>query len=83
MNGGPAVVHLETGHTVLLPPAPTDEIFQKITRTAILITQFIKKADVFLQPSSTGANREAALPGLLKLNHNVHQVANEAVKLFK
>ena len=82
MNGGAAVVHLETGQTVLLPPAPTDEIFQKLQEQQFLITKFIEKGDAFLQPSSAGANSESALSGLLELNHNVHRVANEVVKLF-
>lgn len=82
MNGGTAVIHLKTGQTVLLPPAPTDEILEKLKEQKSLINQFIAKADVFLQSSSGSTKAEATLPELLDLNSNVHQVANEVVKLF-
>lgn len=82
MNGGSAVVNQETGQTIVLPPAPTKEILQVLRKQQLLINQFINKADMFLQRSQLGSRGETTLGELLELNRQVHQVANEAVKLF-
>ena len=80
--GGQAVTNLESGETVTLPPAPTQEIRQALDEQKALLGEFMAQVDRFFTMGSDQPEFYLDLEGLLALNAQVHAVANKAVKLF-
>src|SRR5712692_10473801 len=81
-NGGPAVLTLGRDETVQLPPAPTEDIKEKLALQKKLIREFAVEADGFLRLSVGDPAYSSQLEELLTLNARVQDVANDAVKLF-
>ena len=82
MFGGPAVINLENGETLTLPPAPTGEILQALDEQKIIMAEFTRRTDNFLKIDSAHPGYTGELNELLALNARLNEVANHAVKLF-
>jgi signal transduction histidine kinase len=82
MLGGQAIISLDNGETVTLPPPPTPDILQALSEQKALMDEFTQKADVFLTFDADHPEYSAELDELLALNARLNDVANKAVRLF-
>ncbi len=82
MFGGQAVINFESGETVTLSPAPTQEILQELGHQKSLLAEFTQRVDIFLNNGSDHPGYALELDVLLALNGRLNDVANNAVKLF-
>jgi signal transduction histidine kinase len=82
MYGGPALINPENGEMVILPPAPTQEIRQALSEQKTLMAEFTQRVNAFLKTESDQSSHSLELEGLLVLNAQLNEVANNAVKLF-
>ncbi|MBX9635320.1 MAG: methyl-accepting chemotaxis protein, partial [Magnetospirillum sp.] len=81
-DGGMAVVNVEAGQKVELPPAPDAEIRAKLTEQATLIRQMETEATRYLALSANDPRRGEKLKDVLAVQALVSQSADQAVKSF-
>ncbi len=82
IEGGGAWLTVEGPEVVTLPPAPTRQIAEKLLEQRRLTETFAARADEFLRLSRNTPADPARLEELLALNGQLHDVSNEAVRLF-
>ncbi|MGE5504268.1 MAG: methyl-accepting chemotaxis protein [Actinomycetota bacterium] len=82
MDGGPAVINLDTGARVELPPAPTAEIRGKLAEQAQVVRQLDQEAGRYLSMAANDPKRADKLRELLVLQGQVGDAADVVVKMF-
>lgn len=81
-EGGRAPLTIGGQDLVTLPPSPTRNITDSLREQRRLAEEFTDKADRFLERAETGPGDQARLRELLALSGRLHDVSNEAVRLF-
>lgn len=82
IGGGRASLTIGEHDFVTLPPPPTRLITDTLREQQRLTEKFAAKADRFLQLSRTDTDYQTRLQELLALNDRLHDVSNDAVRLF-
>jgi two-component system sensor histidine kinase KdpD len=82
IEGGRTIADLDHDKMVVIPPAPTDEIRNKLFEEQRLMDALFTKADAFLINSGTGTKRDEARHALLAENAALLRIANEVVTLL-
>ncbi len=82
LEGGEASLTLHTGEIVTLPSPPNRKIAEKLQEQQRLAEAFVIRGDHLLQLSPNDPTREARLQELLDMTGRLHDVSNEAVRLF-
>ena len=82
IHGGSTVVRMDQGESVVIPPAPTDEIREKLLQQQHLLGAFVVKTDRFLQTPRSAAEYRAIRDDVLKDNAVLLELANDAVAML-
>lgn len=82
IHGGPALARIGGTDTVLLPPAPTEEIRARFLEQRQALHRLISTTDAFLRLSRSSAVYIPARDELLRENQSLQELANVGVTLL-
>lgn len=81
-EGGKAPLNIGGNEFVVLPPSPTRKIADMLREQQRLTEEFAAKADRFVRLTRDDTDYQPRLQELLSLSGLLHDVSNEAVRLF-
>lgn len=82
IHGGSTGAGIDQRERIVLPPAPTDEIRNKLLEQQRLLEAFVLKADRFLRIPRAAAEYRAVRDDVLKDNARLLEVSNDAVTML-